>query len=273
MAFAFEQYGVMRQELEKGLAGTVYFWPKLPGSGNLDITSATYVIQEPNGTEIEASQSATLTTVGTVERVDCDVAAITTADEGYRCVISWVYGGVTRTEIVLFDVLVAPYANTIAVSLNDLQEERPDVSVVCSRLGELLNSKTAEQVAAMYAYRARVRINRIIKDRIDAERSEAGASVESWPLSKRYSRANAIVNREDLNRLERVIALMLIYAASTRDPDDGDDEMAALYRFYRAEMNEELKSLRIEYDTDGDAIADKTIQSGPRVMYIERGHA
>lgn len=269
MAFVFEQYGVMRQELEYGRSGAVYFWPKKPGTGNLDITSATYTIKDSSGTTIETG-TATLTSQEGVERVDCAVSAISAVGENYRCEIAWVYSGETSTEIVLFDVTRTPYSNTVAVSLNDLQEERPDVGYVCTQLGNLMNSKTNAQVASIFAYRARVYINRMIRERIDQDRINNAFNYDSALVGKVYSRANAIMNREDLNRLERVKALALIYFAASRNPSDPDDEMMAIHTFYMSEVDNELKSLHIQYDIDGDSYPDKTIQSGARLMSVQR---
>lgn len=270
MAYAFERDD-LRQELRLSAAGTIYFWPKVPGTGNVAVTgSPTYTVHNPDGTQIE-SGTATATDVGGVDRIDCAVASIATLDEDYQVRISWAYSGANYFDIVSFDVVRWPYPD-YTITLNDLQEERPDVGDTLTRLGARMNSQTSEQLASIFGYRARVELDAMVREQIEQDKTAFGKDFESAGVAREtYSRPTLIINRERLNRVERKLALKLIYAADATNPEDGDDESAALYRFYKNEVATTWRGMGpLKYDVGEDMVPDKTIHQATRSITLRR---
>lgn len=251
MAYEF-QPDEIRQEVRRSVAGTVLFFPKITGTGAVTASSATFSVLDSSGVEIQASTSASIS--GTT--VTCAIPAISNLGEDYQVSISWVYSGVTYSALVQFDVVMYPYG-ALQIDLSALQEERPDIGEVLDRLGDHIG-KTQEQMASIFAYRARVELDRLVRDAI--------------PTGD-FGRPHLILNQERLARVERKLALKLIYASEMRNPE-GEDESAGMYRFYAGEADTAWRSAGPLKFADPGAttpiVAEEKISPG-RVRYLRRG--
>lgn len=273
--YAHEQ-DELRQELRRNVAGAVTLWPKLGGEGNVLCSGATYTIHRPDGTQIQ-SGSATLTGIGTpaeYTRIDCVVSAIETLDEDYQARVTWTQtGGGTHFDMVSFDVVLYPWGPP-SVSLNDILEERPDAAVLLERLGVRLGYSAADApaaYAAILAVRARVELDALIREQME---SQSGLQLEPGTITqltrRRYTRPYLVLNRERLNRPERLYALAKLYAADMSSPE-GDDESAALYRHYQAQAETAWRGVGpLRYDATEDLLPDSQISDIGRSRRMTR---
>lgn len=275
MAFAFERDD-LRQELRKDNAGTIRIWAKADGVGNVAASGThTFTVYGPGGETVQASGAVSPTNVSGVSRFDCSVSAITTLGEDYRVELSWQYSSATYLSVMFFDVVLWPFGE-LAVSLNDLQEERPEIGEVLAEMATRLSLSGAAEMAAIFAYRARVELDAKIRDQIRLDALAAGQSFTSAGNASlsNYTRPNLILNRERLNRVERKIALELIFAADANNHEDGEDESSALYRHYRAAADAAWKSLGpLKYDSSEDLTPDETVRDATRVFRTRRCQA
>lgn len=218
MAYAFERDDV-RQELRRGASGTVSFWPKVEGVGNVSLSAdPTFVITKP-GTETITSGTATRTTVGAVTRVDVTVDA-TSLDylEDYAAVVTWVYSSVTRVTTVRFDVVLEPW--TAELSLNDFQAELADASQRLERLALAQGSgRTAEIAASELGWLAWGDVRTQLRRRAE----QAG---QAYP--------RMILNREEVRRIVIATAISRLFRASG-GPPEGENALNARAWADRAE--------------------------------------
>lgn len=218
MAFAFERDDI-RQELRRGASGTVSFWPKVEGIGNVSLSAdPTYVVTKP-GTETLASGTATRTAVGAVTRVDVTVDA-TSLDylEDYALVVTWVYSGTTRVSTVRFDVVLEPW--TAELSLNDFQAEIADASQRLERLALAQGSgRTAEIAASELGWLAWGDVRTLLRKRAE----QAG---QAYP--------RMVMNREELRRVVAAMAIARMFRASG-GPPEGENALNARAWSERAE--------------------------------------
>ena len=255
MAYAKELDG-LRPEVRQGVASTLSFWPKIAGTGNVAASATashnTYVVKDPSGLVIQSSANATRTTVGSVSRLDLSIPAISTLDEDYRVEITWRESGgsVDYFDVLFFDVVLWPWGPP-SVSLNDLQEERADAEEICTRHGLKL-AITAAEMAAIYAVRARVEIDRMVRDQIVSD-SNGFAQSGQIHLSSAPSRGrpHLILNRERLNLVERKLAVRCMFEADMTDPEPGSgDESGALFAHFKASAESAWRSVGpLKYDS------------------------
>lgn len=254
MAYA-KELDQLRQELRQGVAGTLVFWPKIAGTGNVAASATashnTFVVKDSSGNTVQASANATRTTVGSISRLDLSVSALSTLDEDYRAEITWRESGgsVDYFDVVFFDVVLWPWGPP-SVSLNDLQEERADAEEICTRHGLKL-AITAAEMAAIYGVRARVELDRMVRDQVV---TDSGLYPQSGHVSvpgvPARGRPHLILNRERLNLVERKLAVRCMFEADMTDPEPGSgDESGALYAHYKAAAESAWRSVGpLKYD-------------------------
>lgn len=256
MAFAQER-DELRAEVRRDTPGTVAYWCKVDGV-NSTATSAYYAVFDSSGRALQAEQAATITPVTDVgSRLDLSIPSIDSYEDGARVDVRFTVSGVEHYDTVVFDVVRVPYLRTGGVSLNDLREERADADVILDRIGQRLGYSAGDeaqtQAASVFAYRARG----VLDSWLRASSGEAGKL-----------RAALIVDRRSLLRIERLLALHLLFLSLAVNPGEGDDETSALCRYYESAARSAYQSLRLDYDLDEDGVVDTTPKSG--VVYVRR---
>lgn len=266
----------LRQELRLSTAGTINFYPKVFGVGNvsIDAGTATFVVYDSAGTEVQSSTAITESDQTGYDLLPMSVNAISTLGEDYRCQVTWDYSSTTYRDEVYFDVVQWPYSfgGTGSVSLNDLIEERPDIERVIDRHALKFASATTEVAASIYGYRARVTADRLLRDRIrlDASQAPDAESAQDMATVTKYSRPALILNRGQFNSLERALTLQHIFEADSSDPLEGTSESDSLARFYKQRADEILRSMVLKYDTGEDLVADRTVRDLGRSVSLTR---
>lgn len=256
MAFAQER-DELRAEVRKGTSATVTYWPKVDGL-NVTATSAYFEVFGSSGQAIQAEQAASITAVADVgSRLDFAIPAISDYHDGARIDVRFTVSGTEHFDTMLFDVVRTPWLRSGGVSLNDLREERPDVDVICDRVGQRLGytagDESQTQTAALHGYRARV----VLDSWLRASSSEVGKL-----------RAALVVDRRAMVRIERLLALHLLFLGLATNPVDGDDETSSLARYYETSARSAFQALRLDYDVDEDGTPDVKPKSG--VVYVRR---
>lgn len=245
----------LRSEIRKDVAGTISLWPKVDGL-NVAVSSSSYVVKDPSGTVIQ-SGTGTDTDVDGIDRIDCAVSPISTLDEDYTCHISWVYNGTTRLDVVQFDVVLWPFGGP-EVSLNDMRELRADAEAILTRYGERLgqSSNKAEYAAGVCAYRARVALERFLRDRIDQDARTAASEHSTGLKNVKLWRPNAILNREVLKSAEAFLAVKHMYLVDMGAQDSGD-ESASHYEQWSELAAAEMRSIGpVKFDFNEDLRTD-----------------
>ena len=261
----------LRAEVIYNVGGVVSFWPRVDGAGNVEVDSATYSLQRPDGTVI-ATGNATLTEVGaitTAHRLDVAVSAgnAATLDEGYRCVFTWTaaaYSVTNRVDLVLWDVVRFPFTSNPMTSLTDLQALRPSIDERLERFGQMLGLVTdqEEQAAMVFAHQAR---------------AELYAWIKAAAATQGTTRPALVLDRKPLAQVEALLALALVFEADAAGPgsiDDGgaDDEASSLARFYRGRADALWRSIQpLDYDSDEDGVADEQVRPGASAIVTVRG--
>lgn len=258
----------LRQEVRQNVAGTISFWPKVAGTGNVTATAASWEIYSPSGGSALATGSGTISAVGTpsISRIDIAVPAQATLDEDYQARITWRASGESadRFTVVMFDVVLVPWGPP-TVSLNDLLEERAEIGAVLERLGRRFSPVLTEQeMAAIYAVRARVALDVKIRSRIEEDAARG---------SEQARRPHLILNQERLNRVERLLALAAIYQADMSNPDDEEDDSAAMFRHFTLEGDSAWASVGpLKYDRIEDLVADSVESGAGRIVRTRRSY-
>jgi len=276
MAYARE-LDSLRQELRQSVTGTIVHWPKVNGAnvvGSAVAGEVTFQVYDSSGTSIQGPTNLTPTTVGDVSRFDVSVSAIATLDEDYSVKILWIESGGSTTyiDMVYFDVVLYPFGPP-SVSLNDMLEERPDVQETLDRHGQLLGytagDTAKETMAAIYAVRARVEMDAMLRAQVALDQANANASPAIHPATQsRYTRPNLILNRERLNRLERKLAMKLVYEG---DMAQLEGESMFLYEHYKSAAESAWRGIGpLKYDAAEDLVVDSTLEDVGRVVYQTR---
>lgn len=251
MTFVREYYG-LRPEFRQNTTGNVfYFYPKVGGM-NPDATvgSAIYNIYSPAGVAITSGPCTQALDSGNLV-FSINMPSFATLGEDYQIRIDWVDAfSSPHRDVILFDVVLYPWQES-SVSLNSLQEVRADIGEVLERLGARLSlTPPAETYAGIIAQRARVELDAMLRDQIarDAQQYATTSVLADASNGSLYIRPRLIMNRERLDRVERLLALQLAYAADMGGPDS-EDESAALFRHYKAEAEAAFRSMGpLKYD-------------------------
>jgi len=253
------EFSDLRQELELSQAGTITYWPTVMGVGYVNIAAGdphTYTVNDTAGTELESgSVNATLDV--DVSKLSISVSAITTLGEGYSVRIAFTHSGTRHFDVVYFDVVKWPYQEKL-LTLSDLMRDRPDIHRVCDRLGNE-REQTAEQVGAEFGYQARVEVWASIRDQVRTDRESAAPAVthSGTDYGKLYTRPRLILNRESIRRVERKIAVSLVYQA---DMKGAEDDSALLYEHFSKQAQMAWRGVGpFEYDRDEDLVPEETI--------------
>lgn len=244
MPFTLERDDLRREVRANTSTGTLlYWWPKVDGV-NVDLGLATpaFTVHNPTGNEIASGVvSISAGGLGGSQGIII-VPTLTELGEDYTIRILWQYAGEEYLDVLQFDVVLWPFSQP-SISLADLMEERTDISDVLTRHA-MLHGSTAQEMAGVYAIRARVELDALLRDQIasDARTNSRSPFVASGSVASKYTRPRLILNRERLNRVERKLAMMLIYAAEMAAPDS-DDESAGMFRHYKAEADTAFRSI------------------------------
>lgn len=254
----------LRRELRKGQPGTFVYWPKVLGE-NVGATAASATVYSPGGAQIEVPSTSI---VG--NKISIPVSAIEDLDEDYRVEVSFTYAAVDYFDVFFFDVVLFPWGQP-SVSLNDILEERPDARYTLERQGKRLGLGTgteAEEMAGIYAVRARVELDALIRDQIS--RDAASYLGSNLSTARQYTRPYLILNRERLNRVERKLALKLMYAGEMTAPDSAE-EAASLYSFYEEAANNAWRGVGpLKYDNSEDLTPDSDLADLGKVGILRR---
>lgn len=250
----------LRTEIRTDVGGTIRYWPKADGENVQATSGATYQLRNPDGT-LRSAGVVNPTDVGVpaISYYDIPVSAALPLDEDYTVRIAWTRtsDSSTHLDVRTFDVVHSPYPGT--VSLNDLREERPDIDVILARIGSRLGltpGSEAEEAAAVFASRARVELDALVRN----------AATEIGSIRPRL-----ILDRARLNRVERKLACMLVFASIAKDPNEGEDESSALYRFYRDAADAAWRSMGpIKVDASEDLVPDTEVSPGASVVFTTR---
>lgn len=265
----------LRREVRKGQATTLSLHPKLAGV-NAAVSSATYTVVTPAGSITTGPSAASIVTIGDYSRLDMAVPAQTILDEDYRLDIEWTStSGASRFATLQFDVVLHPFGDP-SVSLNSILEERPDAQDRLQRMGLRLGfspSDAAARMAGVFAIRARVELDAMIRDSIaqDASRlSPQNLTTALAPLT-RYSRPHLILNRERLDRVERKLAMRLLFAADMQGGPDSQEEAASLFAHYDREVDTAWRQVGpLKYDSAEDLKTDTTLEDVSRSIRLRR---
>lgn len=256
MAFAQER-DELRAEVKRATSGSVTYWPKVDGL-NATVSAAYFEVFGSSGETLQAETSATISAVADVgSMLTFSIPAIDAYHDGARIDVRFTAGGTEYYDTLLFDVVRTPWLRSGGVSLNDLREERPDIDIICDRVGQRLGYSSGDeaqtQTAAIHGYRARV----VLDSWLRASSSEVGKL-----------RAALVVDRRAMIRVERLLALHLLFLGLATNPVDGDDETSSLARYYETSARAAFQALRPDYDSDEDGVPDVKPKSG--VVYVRR---
>lgn len=250
MPFTREYAGV-RRELEINQPGTLYLWPKRDGES--------VIVQ----TAVASIGAATLTTIGSpaaYSRINVALLAESELAEDRPLEVTWTMAdGFRGKSVCVYDVVRSPCGPL--VSLNQLQEARPDILRILTRIGAMLSpppatALTAEAVAGIYSARARVEL----QDRLRIA-----------ALGLEVARPALHLDRDRLPRVETSLALAKVYEAIAKDPTAGTDDDSAQARAWRADYErgwEQLGPLLVDTDQDGDG--DEHQKPSADVIYTKR---
>lgn len=277
MTFASESAG-LRREIRQSISDTISFYPKV-GGVNLTVapSSARYEIRDPGGALLQSGNAVSSAVSGN-RVLSVVLNPISTLAEDYQCRFYWAPTAfdAERLDIVLFDVVAFPWYES-AVSLNSLQELRADIGDVLQRLGEKLALAAPENatMAGVIAGRARVELDAMLRDQIAKDGQQFGSTVAlaDRAVASIYIRPRLILNRERLDRVERLLAVMLTYA-SDMDGPDSDDESASLYRHFKTEAESAFRSIGpLRYDRSESLLPSAELTDIGRVINLRREQA
>jgi hypothetical protein len=273
MTFVREYYG-LRPEFRQNTSGNVFYWYPKVGGLNVDATvgSAIYNIYTPGGSAIASGSCTQALDSGNLSFA-INMPLFATLGEDYQIRIDWVdQFSSPHREVILFDVVLYPWQES-SVSLNSLQEIRADVGEVLERMGSRLAlSPPAETYAGIIAQRARVELDAMLRDQIarDSQQYASTSALAEASSGSIYIRPRLIMNRERLDRVERLLAMQLAYAADMAGPDS-DDESASLFRHYKAEAEVAFRSMgALKYDRSETLQPTAELSEIGRVVHLRR---
>lgn len=265
-------FSEIEPEVRIGVADVVSFFPKVPGTGNVLLSTApTFTVHDPAGKQL-GSGTASLQSVGTpaISRVDVQVPAIETVDEGYQVRLKWREdGGVERLEVITFSVVMHPFDET-TVGKNDLIQLRP-AAFTALQDGARRLGQSVDQFASLLGFAAR---SELIQ-RVNAQAKEDRADYQD-PLRNIYGhdhgflRGYMILNRARLKRVEVRLALAELYA-TVHTRGDEDDGSANLHEFYMRQADRAWRSVELRYDFAGnDLVEDGVIRKSGTTLRMRR---
>jgi hypothetical protein len=289
MAFRFERDDA-RAEVRKDVAGTIAFFPKVDGLGNVTVSAATFELRKPGGEVLQAATNAGIVTSGGISRLDLAIPAIAALGEDYFAIIRYTPDGAVhagenfeRVEQLQFDVVLQPWGPS-RVSLNDLEQKVPTIRGRLARVLDALNAGgatglTVDQVASIFAHQAHAELYRKIRNKIGIERAQVasrGSSVTTAaPLypAHLYTRPRLLVDRVALQPIEVPLTLACIYEGDIADGVD-QREARAQAEHWRGRADEEfLKLADLAYDFSEDRTPDRTIEKLSGVVVARRVQA
>lgn len=256
------------------------FYPKSAGF-NVTAESSpapTFTVHDPDGTQIQ-SGTCTITNSGTptISQLLITVSPIATLGERYSVRITWQVDEAidTHFDVRTFDVVLVPFGQP-TVSLNDLREERPDIDVILDRLGVRLGYTTGstaqETMASIYAIRGLVALEGMIRTTVANDARGAVATYTGRTRSDtRYTRPRLILDRQRLNRVERLLTLREIFRGIAQDPDQGEDENSRLFQHYNREAAAVFEQLGpLQYDSNEDLVPETEVMPTRRAIFTRR---
>lgn len=246
-----------RPEVALNVGGAFGVYPKTHGTGAQVSGTVSYTVHKPNGEQV-ASGTATPFDAGTppVSVVSFVIGAGVAAELGEDYSVRWTWsdGSVSHPEVTLFDVVRVPYGGS--VSLNEMMEERPDIDRVLGRIASMLELPDAATAARVFAMRAR---------------GELDAMVRSAATELGTIRPALILDRFQLQRVERKLACREVFGSIAKDPTEGEDEASTLYRYFDQAAQSAWRSMGpIKYDADEDLVPETTVRPGAASVVTRR---
>jgi len=287
MGYRFER-GDARPELRKGFAGTITWWPKVDGLGNVLVSSAAFALYKPGGEVLQASAAVTPTTVDGASRLDLAVDSIGELGEDYFAVVTFTpdateHGAAEAFERVAqlqFDVVLQPWGDSW-VSLSALEGRVPGVRARLLRQVDAYDPDgtlelTVDQLASQWAHRAHAELARRIRTKIAVERAGAASrTFAAGPLmpAEAYTRPRLIVDRLALEPVEVALALSMIFEADIAE-GEGQTEAKTLADYWTERTRVLFGELgNLAYDFTEDRVADSTLDTLVRSRVTRRVRA
>lgn len=244
-AFFYEQDDV-RPEAAKGQSAIITIVPKVDGAPAdlAGISPGQWTVTESGGLQLSSgSVNATGVVYGdrTAAQYVVTVPGIDRIQEDCILTLRWTTDdGIPRTEVVVFDVVVAPLG--ALVSVNDLMRIRLDADKVLRRIGQNLGVTTSEQAsveagARSVAVLARQALQAKLHDRAERDGSPRPAQ---------------LLDRRRVAHVEALLALQHMYASVANDPIEGEDHESALFRHFRNQADAAMESMKLAYQTGDD---------------------
>jgi hypothetical protein len=275
LSFVFER-DEKRPEVRKDVAGSIRFYPKLDGTGNVQasVTAGdnTLTVYSNAGAVLAGPTNVSPTNEGTpaISRFDLAIPALASLGESYFAVLTWKQLGQTeeRVETIPFDVVLQPWGESF-ISLNDLLMRVPGIVARLDRQRQRLDSTgtlTAEQLASQYGAQAHDALYKRIAARVAVDRAQSGGV---------KARPRLIVNRRILQPIEAALALAFLFRADCTQGASFDgrfsEEARVLFDEWSGIADHELAAIGdLEYDRDEDRVVDDELINFGRVIMKRR---
>lgn len=276
MSFVFER-DEKHQEVRKDVAGTLRFYPKLDGSGNIEldintIDNHSVEIFDPAGRLITAAAGVTVYSDGVpgIARIEFSVPAIARLGENYFALLRYKPLTLTTQQVatLYFDVVLQPWGDS-SVSLNDLMSRvaniRPRLEQQRLRLDPAIagNNGTVETLASQHAYLAHQELFTMLRGRIAQDTVSSGGI---------KTRPSLICDRKVLHPLEVALTLKAVFQF---DLSGGDttltSEAKALFKHWSEQADKLFAALPpLAYDVREDRAADAELVSVGRAVRARR---
>lgn len=228
-----------KREVRKSTGGSLSLAPIAPSGTTLDITSATITLYSPAGVSVSSPTPTILS-----GSISWNVPSGLTYDEDYTAHVAYSVSGsaVEKLKVVSFDVVYEVWFDEPLVSYGDIVSTRPNIAGVLQNLGDQLG-ESKEEMAYQYILQAHTQLDNWIRGKCSTDQQV---------------RARAIISKERLLDIERLLAVSNIYSAvSDGSPDDANTLIA---QAYLKDANTRFLNLgNFKYDADNNGIPDTDV--------------
>ena len=258
-----EYYDDLTQELRKDVAGTIYFHGKVDGE-QVTVSSATFVVYDPGGAQIQGTTSATITTTSGASRINCAVSALAILDEDYRVEITWVENSNSHFDVVFFDVVLYPFGQPM-ITYSDIVGERADADDILTNLAPKLGLSTSSDAAGLYALKGHVALDGLIRTSVSDHNTGVGLG--------NYTRPYLILNRERLRPTALYLTMREMYKADAKDfGEDVEESSAKAYQEYKSLAEAAWRAVGpLKFNIDDDLEAEAIEQRVGGIVQQARG--